>query len=268
MNESRVYGSVHELYLDKPKVRNILREAKGIVYRIRNIINGKAYIGKAQNSFFRRYRHGRWWKFSNDALRSDFEKYGEESFDVTIMAEGLSPEEAIDCELFLIASHNSLFPNGYNLVFYSKENSKISEFTRTKMSISQKGRKATTLGYKHTAETRKFLSDIAKGRKPTSASNLKRSISESGVNNHFFGKHHSEKTKQEISLKKTGIPIYKNMRSVMQLDKNSNLIIKKYQSIKEASISTGLSRESIGHACAGSAKTSGGFKWKYINETT
>ena len=52
---------------------------------------------------------------------------------------------------------------------------------------------------------------------------------------------------------------------VAQYDKNYNLI-KKYDSIFEASKSTGIHTTSISNACKGIAKTAGKYYWKYLDD--
>lgn len=52
-------------------------------------------------------------------------------------------------------------------------------------------------------------------------------------------------------------------KPVLQLDKLGN-VVKQFQSTKEASRQTGISRPSIIYACRGKRKLAGGFSWKYV----
>lgn len=53
-----------------------------------------------------------------------------------------------------------------------------------------------------------------------------------------------------------------NSKPIQQLDLKTRLIIATYSSIKEAGLSTGISRSTISKAARGKCKTAGGYKWK------
>lgn len=93
-----------------------------IIYRIWNKTNNKSYIGSSETSFKERYRHGKWWKWTHSLhLKSAVNKYGLENFDKDILWEGdCSKEELIEKEKEYILLHNSMIPNGYNLIFGGK----------------------------------------------------------------------------------------------------------------------------------------------------
>lgn len=50
---------------------------------------------------------------------------------------------------------------------------------------------------------------------------------------------------------------------VIQIDKNTNVIINIFPSMMEAERQTGCNRRSICHCCKGTYKTTGGYKWSY-----
>lgn len=54
-------------------------------------------------------------------------------------------------------------------------------------------------------------------------------------------------------------------RKVIQYDKENN-IINTFESIKEAGLKTGINAKHISDVCLGSRNTTGGYKWKYVNE--
>ena len=46
-----------------------------IIYRIFNKINGKSYIGQSVNSFDKRYKGNKWWKYThNEILKNSIMK--------------------------------------------------------------------------------------------------------------------------------------------------------------------------------------------------
>lgn len=75
-----------------------------------------------------------------------------------------------------------------------------------------------------------------------------------GELNNFYGKRHSEKTKQMISEARS--------RPVMMFDKNMTLL-NRFPSIKTASETTGINKVAISNCCRKLTKTSGGFIWQY-----
>lgn len=89
-----------------------------IIYAIINKINQKRYIGQTIGKNFNyRYSGGRWWEITNNsALKNAFKKYGQESFEVEILEDGVvSLEELNRLEIFYAEKFNSYSPNGYNL---------------------------------------------------------------------------------------------------------------------------------------------------------
>lgn len=116
------------------------------IYMIKNLFNGKVYIGKSYNIEKRFYEHKRRLinnTHDNVYLQRSWNKYGEDQFSFTIIEEC---EESIlnEKEIYYIDILNSNNLNyGYNL--------------------TNGGDGAT--GYKHTLETRKKLSEMQSGRK-------------------------------------------------------------------------------------------------------
>lgn len=133
---------------------------------------------------------------------------------------------------------------------------------------------------------------------------LHRKCNQFAENNPFYGKHHTEDTKEKLrkprssetkakmSAAKKGKHLSvehranisaankgkfigeknpmagrtgaKNPRAkaVYQIDKNTDVIIKKWACIKEASKTLGIS--AISACCKGKRKSAGGFKWRYV----
>jgi len=121
-------------------------------------------------------------------------------------------------------------------------------------------------GFKHSEETKKKIS-----------------IKLKGSNHPAFGKPLSKETRKKISLanknkkskmkNKTYFEIYDDKKankllkekhkSVLQLTKD-NLPIKKWNSMKEASLNLNIYLSNISYASRGLRKTAGGFKWRII----
>lgn len=82
-----------------------LRNLRGIVYCIINIVNGKRYIGQTINTFYNRYGPS-WWNATGDSmnnyLRKSIKKYGKENFQVQILIYNKSFSEIDIWEAFYI----------------------------------------------------------------------------------------------------------------------------------------------------------------------
>lgn len=137
--------------------------------------------------------------------------------------------------------------------------SKLSEEQRRKMSEKRRGEKHWCYGSKRPLETRRKISEAQKGRKPWCA-----------------GKNLSEEHKTKISLAHTGmkpspdtISKWKKsnesiMAPVEQIDVKTNEVIKRFDSLGDASRMTGVDSSSITKCCRGKRATAGGFVWRYI----
>ena len=81
----------------------------------------------------------------------------------------------------------------------------------------------------------------------------KLSVLNSGENNHFYGCHHSEKTKRIIRERKA-------KKSVECIETGEI-----YKSTREAERITNIGHSEIIKCCKGKQKTAGGFHWNYWN---
>ena len=84
------------------------------VYKVTNLINGKAYIG-ITNDFKRRMDNHKCGK--KQAVDLAIQKYGEENFLYEVLYENVSEEDAINKEKELIKLYNTKTPDGYNVSF-------------------------------------------------------------------------------------------------------------------------------------------------------
>lgn len=188
------------------------------IYQIKNSKTGKCYIGQTTDFKRRKREHLnelRKHKHSNLYLQNAFDKYGEDSFEFTILEE-CEKEQANNREIFWLNNFGGFeSSNNYNLCqaggakgiseeTREKLRSRImSEETRRKISESRKGIKLNL-----TDERRRQISESNRqrftGKKHTEES--KRKMSETlkaRAKNHpcwgMTGKHHSEETKKKIS---------------------------------------------------------------------
>ena len=251
------------------------------VYIHINKINGKMYIGQTKQVVKQRWRNGgKGYKPKNEEtsyLWNAIQKYGWDNFEHIILMDNLSEDMANIVEEELIKKYNTRNRTiGYNIK-YGGENHVMSEDTKIKLSKITKERMNNY--------SEKELKEL--GRKI--------SIANSGINNGFYGKHHSDKTKEKMRInhahlsgadhpmfnyhhsketkqkwseKRKGKNLFAdnpNARAVIQYDKNMNFI-KIFLSIKEAALSAGVQPKTVSACCKGRLHTAGGYIWKYKDE--
>ena len=145
---------------------------KMCVYAIKNLVNGKVYVGITKDSFHVRYR-GKWWIFSqNDHLKASVKKYGLENFQVEILEHNISTyEELLKKEVQYIQQFNSI-QAGYNKTTGGRQPT-YSQESRDKKSQTLKEHyrkvggsplKGVSGRFKHTDETKKQLSEMKIGK--------------------------------------------------------------------------------------------------------
>lgn len=86
---------------------------------------------------------------------------------------------------------------------------------------------------------------------------------EKGEKHWFYGKNHTEESKRKMSEKLKGVTRLNRRKAILQLDKETNTIIKEWTGAKEAAKELGISQGHITNCCQGKRKTAYGFKWRY-----
>lgn len=205
-------------------------EKQGGIYQIRNIINNKVYIGSAINFKQRWKKHKEQLKkgmHPNTYLQNAWNKYGENSFvfeitEIIKEIDQLIPKEQYYKDLYKSYDRNF----GYDIRKIAESNLgiKCSEKSRKKHSKSQKGKRHTEkarrnmslakIGKIFTIKHKKELSKSqignknALGHKCSNEAKQKMSLIRKnkyiGENHPWFGKHHSEETKQKMREAKLG----------------------------------------------------------------
>lgn len=135
--------------------------------------------------------------------------------------------------------------------------------------------RAAKLGKAQTEETKRRRSLSLKGHSVSRITKDKISASMKGENNPMYGKKQSAETieKRRKSMighqvsDATRIKIGKsNGKRVAKIDPVTNEILNTYDSASEAARMNGLNGSKISRVCNGLRKTSGGFRWEYLDK--
>ena len=190
------------------------------IYQIKNMLNGKCYIGSAVNlqqrwaihlSILRRNQH------YNTHLQRAFDKYGELVFMFSVLEQIEDTEQLIPHEQYYLDALNPEYniaptagsslgvrhteevrikQTGERNHFYGKHHSVE---TRAKMSAALAGKRHPNYGKHPSAETRRKMSNAHKREHLSIETRAKLSVAKSGKRHPNYGKHLSEDTKQKIS---------------------------------------------------------------------
>lgn len=212
------------------------------IYCIENKINHKKYIGQSINIEYRWKRHIRELNNNshiNEHLQKSWNKYGQDNFNFYVI-EFCDADKLDELEVYYIDLYKTMDAKmGYNLVSGGNSNKFYSEEVKNKIGMASKGRK-------YSNETRSIMSEIRKGEK-----------------NAFFGKHHSEETKKIMSKNHTDVSGENNPRCnldpVVCIDTG-----KIFSSAYIAGKEIGLYSSGITKCCKGKLKTTGGYRFKFL----
>ena len=209
----------------------------GYIYKIKNKIDNKIYIGQTIQDLENRWKDHLKKNSNCRYLKSAFKKYGVDNFEFQLVC--ITVDNCLDdMEIKYIEHYNCLVPNGYNLRL-GGNSGKHNEETKRKIGEALKNRYKNglvhpQLGKHPSEETRKKLSEAKKGKKHNQKSIEKRIIT------------------QRI----------KRNRQIVQFDLQGNRL-NTFESCKEAGEYMGTTTSNINRCCLGKTKTSKGYIWKY-----
>lgn len=265
----------------------------GCVYLRTNTVNGKQYVGQA-NDFKQREQD---WKFdsrySGGVIDKARAKYGVDNFKTDILKECATQEELNYWEQYYIKELNTKVPNGYNI---TDGGGGCSGYHHTEESIKKAvesyKKSYNPLNHIPSEETRKKVSEALKERYKNKENHpnwgkylseeTKKKISErlKGDKHYLYNKHHSEETRKKMSethnredVKKRNKLNQPSRKEIYQYTLDGKFV-RKYDSIAEAARSVGCSHSEISRCCEGgyfdktrgkwhNVKTANGYKWSY-----
>jgi len=246
------------------------------VYKIKNKINGKCYIGQTTRSI-----EWRWKKHQQTShcilLSNAIKKYGKSNFEVKCVVRCSSIEEMNACEINCIKLFNTLSPHGYNLDSGGKNKIPTAE-TKAKISKSIKGKNHPNFGKKHSKETKKRISEARMGIRPsketrTKLSSLKkgRKITEKtreAIRKATLGIPKTEEHKRKISTARKSKPLLEEHKIAISNSLKKPIVCnetgKIYASIKEAAAALGGNPAGIWFVLTKPNRTFKGFTFSYF----
>lgn len=188
------------------------------IYQIKNISTGKVYVGST-DCLKRRIREHKYFlskgKHDNRYLQFAWNKYGSDGFDFSVL-EYCSVDDLLPTEqkwldaLCTIGSDYNINPTAG-----SCRGMVHTEEAKAKMSASRMGKANGFYGRKHSDETLEYLRSINIGKegankgKPMSLEAKKKSSASKkgkkmGEDNPFFGRTHSDETKEKMRRARIG----------------------------------------------------------------
>ena len=217
------------------------------IYMYVNKINGKKYIGQAQN-FTRRHKEHQWSSHNEADSSYDYpfhkaiRKYGIDGFDIVILKENIETREMMDYyEKLFIKEHDCLAKDskGYNVSEGGKGGNKFAgrteeqmNETRLKMRESSKGEKSNTYGKPRSEKIKQEQAQRMKG------------------NTYTYERTNETKKKLSNSRKQW----------VYQYDLQGNLLVK-WKFATHAAKELGFSARMINQCCNGEVETYRGYIW-------
>ena len=255
----------------------------GFIYKITNMITNKCYIGetKKTNPYIRWNEHKKTINkcVGCPALQDAVKKYGIDQFKFEILIICFD-EDRFKYEIEYIQKYNSMVPNGYNLTkggegggFYGKKHSKQT-IDKLRITLKQRYIDNPELKQETSERQKKIMSSMDVRKKITEGLSNSQKWKLAKENKTVGNCNHrkpSEETKKKIkqSLKKyfnetSNIEIKSKISGIkISQDDNQNTLLNTFNSIREASRITGISKTSIGYSI-NENKITNGIIWKKI----
>jgi group I intron endonuclease len=104
------------------KVKGVMKQAAAldpVIYKLTNLTNGKAYVGKATNNYQRMWQHRTGKKGKSGRLQyvdASIQKHGWDNFKVEWLETNVDPAKLLEREAYWMRQCDTLVPKGYNIL--------------------------------------------------------------------------------------------------------------------------------------------------------
>lgn len=224
------------------------------IYKITNKVNNKIYIGSTCCFKERKSKHKT--SKTDTIISKSIQKYGWNNFIFEIIEYCDVYELEVREQFYLDLLQPFKENNGYNIL-------------RTVIGNGWRG-------HNHTEESKKIMSEKKQGYIPWNKDKIGvqehslearklMSINTTGEKNPFYNKNHTKETKEYLSFLAKNRDMSRFNKRIIQIDKNTQEVIKIWESITNINKFYGISlnNSSISRVCKGKQKTAYGFCWKY-----
>lgn len=234
----------------------------------------KWYFGMTKQLPERRWGHNG-ARYVGSYFYNTIDKYGWNNIIHYIVATGLTKEEACILERNLIAEYSTMNRDrGYNRTAGGDTGIlgyKFSDEQRQHLSQVHMGHKPANGfvkghapwnkggGY-YSPESRKRMSDSAKGRHASEATRRKLSIAHSGERHWNYGNHYTDEFKKKLSESHKGLPSL-NKKPVWCIETGQFFF-----SATEAAAFYDLNSDAVSRVCRHERGTAAGLHWSYVDE--
>lgn len=246
----------------------------GYIYKIKNKIDNKTYIGQTTQDLESRWRNHRKNSSKCRYLKSAFKKYGVENFDFQLVCITFD-NQLDDMEIKYIEQYKCLVPNGYNIRLGGNSGKHHEETKRKIAATLLKNRKVIQFDIDgNRLKSFNSLTEAAKyvGCSPSTIGHCCNDDIKTAAG--FRWRYESNETKSELGIPSlTGRFKYSQKttkkevitqipRKIIQFDIQGNRL-NSFATCREAAEYVGISRSSITRCCLKPNQTGKGFYWKY-----
>lgn len=144
----------------------------GIIYKIKNLLDGKEYVGQTTNSITNRF-NSHCNETRNRHISNAIQLYGKENFIIEEICSVNTKENLNAMEVFFVKQYNTMFPNGYNHRAGGEQNGICSDELKQKISKAKMGKPNLAKRGEKRDESYRLKISRGLGGQPIIATNLK-----------------------------------------------------------------------------------------------
>lgn len=234
----------------------------GFIYITTNLINGKKYLG--QRKFYRNWQE---YLGSGKSLLYAIRKYGKENFvrNIVCICNSLAElnQAEHDISVFLNVVESS---DWYNLKYGgdSMEGYSPPPEVREKISRANKGKPAPNKGIPMSEEAKRKQREVQSGEKSAWYGRKHTEETKQKIRNKKIGTQASQETKNKMSQQRQGKNNY-DAKQIVQLTMDGEFI-RDWEYLRQAAKELNISESGICQCCRKQRRFANGYRWMYATE--